>query len=192
MKLRRKDAMISAGKRMYASGLVAGTLGSIGSRLSENEIVITRKGSRLGSLCEDDLIVLNGEGIAQDEKRKSLSDDTAIHYQVLKTQNECQAVIRVYSPYAVALAHRGKKGVEKAMPHLENLGGVAFVPYYRPRTAGLAGAVSSAMRENHVVIIEQQGPVVMGTDLDDAIDRAEALEACCKIAFILSSGNGSE
>jgi len=190
VRAKERAEILAAGRRMYEAGLVTGSLGSMGIRLSSGEIVITTKGSRLGFLSEEDLLVMNGSFPANQASGKLPDEDAGILYQVLKNQPDAGAVIRVHSPYSTVLAHRGRKHIEKAEPLLAHLGGVAFVPYYRPGTAGLAGAVADAMRGNCVAIIERQGCVVRGIDLSDAVDRAEALEASAKVIYLLSSNNG--
>ncbi len=175
---------------MYEAGLVTGALGSIGMRASTGEFIVTAEGSRLGFLEDADMLVMNGCGLPAVPKSKRPGRDTGILSAVLSAQPGAGAVLRVHSPYTTVLAHGGRKRVEESMSFMEGLGGVAFVPYYRPGTAGLAGAVADAMRADQVVIIERQGAVVRGRDLGDAIDRAEALEAGAQVVFLLSGGRG--
>jgi len=133
---------------------------------------------------------MNGSGPAGRNGR-SVGRETGIIRAVLASQPEAGAVIKVNAPYTTALSHKGRKAIEKSSALLADLGGVAFVPYYRPGTAGLAGAVAEAACSNRVAFIEGQGAVVWGSDIEDAIDQAEALEAAARVVFILSSSNGS-
>lgn len=190
MKPKDLKKLVNAGHRMYESGLVTGALGSIGVRLPSGEISVTVEGSRVGFLGASDLIVLNGQKIPERGHPGAPDRDAGIFRAVLASQPEAGTVIRVYSPYATALAFRGRKLVDVCADILGDLGGVAFVPFYRPGTTGLAGAVAGVMRENRIAIIENQGPVVWGTDIDDAVDRAEALEAAAKVIFLLGRDNG--
>lgn len=190
MKGKERERLIAGGRRMYEAGLVTGALGSIGMKASTGEFVVTADGSRLGFLEDADMLVLNGNGLPAGPKSKHPGLDTGILSAVLAAQPEAGSVIRVNSPYTTALSHRGRRRFEQSLKFMEGLGGVAFIPYYRPGTAGLAGAVADALRTDHVAIIERQGAVVRGRDLSDAIDRAEALEAAAKVVFLLASGNG--
>jgi 3-dehydro-4-phosphotetronate decarboxylase len=181
------DRLVAAGKRMYESGLVTGALGAIGARMPDGSVVVTADGSRLGFLLENDLVVMNGT-VASGKEGRRLGKDAGIIRAVLAAQPAAGAALRMNSPYATALAHKGRKTLDKYAPLLEDLGGVAFVPYYRPGTAGLAGAVSEVMRSNRIAIIEEQGAIAWGKDVEGAIDEAEALEAAARVIFILNEG----
>lgn len=182
--------LVAAGRRMYEAGLATGAMGAIGIRLTPKAVAVTAAGTRLGFMDSSDLMVINGSSPAIENGRRA-GRETGIIRAVLAAQDEAGAVIRVHSPYTTALAHKGRKTLERSAGLLEELGGVVFVPYYRPGTAGLAGAVSEVLRSNKVALIEGQGAVVWGTDVEDAIDEAEALEAAARVIFILESSNGS-
>lgn len=59
------------------------------------------------------------------------------------------------------------------------------MPFYSPGAGSLAGAVAETLKTHRVAMIEGQGCVVWGEDIDDAVDCAEALEAAAKVIFIL-------
>lgn len=181
---------ISSGRRMYERGLATGALGAAGSRLADGGIALTAAGTRMGFMRPEDLLVLNGAAPSP-ESGRGPGRDGGIIRAVLAAQPGAGAVIRVSSPYATALAHGGRKMLDRRAGLLEELGGVSFVPFYRPGTAGLAGAVAEVMRADAVALIEGQGAVVRGTDLSDAIDTAEALEAAARVIFILEGSGGS-
>lgn len=182
--------LVAACRRMYEGGLVTGNLGAVGVRISSGEIMVSSTGSRLGFLEGTDLLLMNGVRPKPGAVRKPCRD-SGIFRAVLEVRGEAGSVIRVQPPYATALSHRGRKALERSRGLLEELGGVEFVPYYRPGTAGLSGAVAEALRHNRIAMIEGQGPVVLGTDIEDAVDRAEALEAAAKVIFLLNGNNGA-
>jgi len=191
MKVDERERVRAAGRRMYEGGLVAGTLGAIGIRVSSGNVVVTARGARLGFIEPPDLVALGENGLPRPGGGAEPGRDAGLLFSVLSAQPEAGSVVRVQSPYATALAHRGRRVLEKSMPLLEHLGGVAFVPHYRPGTAGLAGAVAEALRGNRVAIVEGQGPVLWGSDIDEAVDSAEALEAAAKVIHLLNGSNGA-
>lgn len=182
--------MVFAGRRMYDSGLVTGALGSIGVRLANGQIVVTAAGARIGFLETEQFLLLDEYGKHKGGE-ELMGQEAGMLFAALSAVPQTGAVIRVHPPYTTALAHQGRRRVEKAEALMEHLGGVAFVPYYRPGTSGLAGAVEDALRQSQVAIIESQGPVVRGADIDEAVDRAEALETAAKVVFLLGNGNGN-
>ncbi len=183
--------LTAACRRMYEGGLVTGALGAVGVRISSGDVMVSREGSRLGFLQDTDMVLMNGVRSQPDGKRESYTRDAGIFKAVLAVQKEAGSVIRIQSPYATALAHRGRKALEKSQGLMEDLGGVVFVPFYRPGTAGLAGAVAEVLRDNRIAIVEGQGPVLWGIDIEDAVDQAEALEAAAKVIFLLNGSNGA-
>ncbi len=182
------ERLRAAGRRMYAGGLSTGTMGAIGMRLGDGTVAVTAAGARLGFIDGGDLIVLDGNRRPVSSNGREPCADAGVLAAALEAQPEAGSIVRACSPYATALAHRGRRLLEESETLLEGLGGVAFVPYYRPGTAGLAGAVADALRDNRVAVVEAQGPVVWGTDVDDAVDLAEALEAAARVIFILDGG----
>jgi len=188
MKPKERDRIVKAARRMYEGGLVAGTLGSIGVRTSSGAVAVTAVGSRLGFLQASDMVTLDDRGLASADASRPPGSDSGMFFAVLSAQPSAGSVIRCYSPYATALAHKGFSALESSPGLFEHLGGVTCVPHYRPGTAGLAGAVAEALRESRVAIVEGQGPVIWGRDVDDAVDHAEALEAAAKVALLLQGG----
>ncbi|HEY5526392.1 MAG TPA: class II aldolase/adducin family protein [Candidatus Anoxymicrobiaceae bacterium] len=184
------EKLVAAGRRMYEGGLATGATGAMGVRLADGGVAVTAAGTRIGFLARADLLVMNGSGPNLSNGRKP-GKEAGIIRAVLGAQAEAGSVVKVNSPYATALAHKGPRVLERSSELLEDLGGVAYVPYFRPGTAGLAGAVAEAMRSNRVAIIEGQGAIVSGSDIDDAIDRAESLEAAARVIFILIGSNGA-
>ena len=191
MKPGEQRGLTAACRRMYESGLVTGALGAVGIKTSSGDVMVSRAGSRLGFLQDTDMILMNGVRPQPDGKREGYTRDAGIFKAVLAVRKEAGSVIRIQSPYATALAHKGRKALEKSQGLMEELGGVVFVPFYRPGTAGLAGAVAEALRDNRIAIVEGQGPVVWGFDIEDAVDQAEALEADAKVIFLLNGSNGA-
>jgi ribulose-5-phosphate 4-epimerase/fuculose-1-phosphate aldolase len=182
------ERIISAGRRLYRAGLVTGARGAMGVRLCSGEVVVTRAGSRLGFLSASDMLIMNGNRMPAVASKEEAAVDASLMAAVLEARPEAGSVVRVESPYATALSHRGRLSLERSKDKLENLGSVVFVPFYRPGTAGLAGAVATALRDSDIAMVECQGPVLWGKDAEDAVDRAEALEAAAKVVFILGDG----
>jgi ribulose-5-phosphate 4-epimerase/fuculose-1-phosphate aldolase len=183
------EQLKAAGRRMYQGGLTTGTLGAIGVRLPQGNVAVTAAGTRLGFLDGKDFIALDGNRMPVRENGRAPVMDAGVLAAVLDARPEAGSVVRVHSPYATAIAHSGRQVLEGSKELLEQIGGVAFIPYWRTGAAGLAGTVAQALKTNRVAIIEGQGPVIWGTDIDDAVDYAEALEAVAKVIFILT-GNG--
>ena len=178
------ERLKAGGRRMYEAGLTTGTLGSIGVRLSGGAIAVTAVGTHIGSLDSHDFLVLNSNQLPVRQNGRAPVMDAKMLAAALEAQPAAGTVIRVHSPYTTALARTGHTLLEESSEVLEDVGGVGFVPYCKPGTAGLASAVAKALQTHRVAMIEGQGCVVWGEDIDDAVDCAEALEAAAKVIFI--------
>lgn len=181
--------LAAAGRRLHAGGMVPGTMGVAGIRLHSGAIAVSAEGSRLSDLDRTDIVLLDDKGRSVSGSQIATRDSWLLH-AVLNARPEAGCVIRVHAPYTTVLSHRGRKFLERWNETLEHIDGIAFVPYYRPGTAGLAGAVAESLRENRVTLIEKQGAVVWGVDPDEAADTAEMMEAAARLIFLLASQNG--
>jgi ribulose-5-phosphate 4-epimerase/fuculose-1-phosphate aldolase len=179
------ERLKAAGRRMYQAGLTTGTLGSIGVRLSGGAIAVTAVGTHIGSLDSHDFLVLDSNHLPVRQNGRAPVMDAKMLAAALEAQPAAGSVIRVHSPYTTALSHKGNALLEESRDMLEGVGGVEFVPYRLTGAKGLASAVAEALKTNKVAMIEGQGCVVWGEDIDDAVDCAEALEAAAKVIFIL-------
>jgi len=179
------ERLRAAGRRMYEVGLATGTMGSIGVRLSGGYFAVTAVGTRLGFLGVSDLLVLSDHRQPIRRNGRVPVMDAGVLAAVLDAQPEAGTVIRVHSPYATALAHKGRGFIEGRADHLEPIGGVVFVPCSAGGSDGIERAVAKALKEHRAALVEGQGPVVWGKDIDDAVDHAEALEAAARVIFIL-------
>lgn len=183
---REFERLKAAGRRMYEGGLVTGTSGAIGVRLPGGGVAVTAAGTRLGFMEPADILELGPNRAPVSPNGRKPAADAGTLAAVMGSQERAGSVIRSCSPYATALAHGGRRLVEEVAGLLEDSrGGVVLVPYYHPGTAGLAGAVAEVLRGGRVAVIESQGPVLWGTDVDDAVDLAEELEAAARVIFIL-------
>jgi ribulose-5-phosphate 4-epimerase/fuculose-1-phosphate aldolase len=179
------ERLRAAGRRMYEGGLTTGTMGSMGIRLSGGYVAVTAAGTRLGFLGVSDLLVLTDNQLPVRKNGRVPVMDASVLAAALKAQPQAGTVIRVHSPYATALAHKGRGFLEQGAEHLECIGGVDYIPYRIEGGEGLAGAVAKALREHRAALVEGQGPFIWGKDIDDAVDHAEALEAAARVMFIL-------
>ena len=179
------ERLKAAGRRMYEGGLTTGTMGSMGIRLSGGYVAVTAAGTRLGFLSVSDLLVLSDRQMPVRKNGRVPVMDAAVLAAVLEAQPAAGTVIRVHSPYATALAHKGRVFIEHGAEHLECIGGVEYIPLRIESDDGLAGAVAKALSEHRAVLVECQGPFIWGKDIDDAVDHAEALEAAARVMFIL-------
>jgi len=115
--------IIAVGRRLDARGLAAATSGNYSLRVSDDRIAITVSGSHKGRLRAADVMLVDGDGCALDERTPSA--ETPLHMQLYRLYPRVQAVLHVHSVAAVALTsglpeitHLALQGYEmlKALP----------------------------------------------------------------------------
>lgn len=179
--------IIECGRRVYASGLVAGNDGNISVRLDENRVLMTPTGQSKGELTGEDLVVLDMQGQVLQGRRKPTSE-WELHLQVYANDGRQRGVLHAHSPFAAAFAAAGE-----ALPAdcrlaevTECLGEIPLLPYAAPGSRELASGVgrAAAAQKYNGALLESHGPVLWGESLTQALYRLEELELACKIEWL--------
>ncbi len=182
------ERIIWAGRNLHAAGLAPGSLNSLGMRLFPDGAAVTAKGSNFGFLSHEDILYVDGKGKVKAPAGKEPCEDIGIIRAVFRERAEVDFVLKCRAPHMAALSCKGRSFIEEARWLLGEVGTVGFVPYYRPGTAGLAGAVGHALRVADVVFIEKQGAVICARDELNLVSLADSIESSAKTLFILNAG----
>lgn len=179
------EALIAAGARLAAGGLIVATEGNLSIRLGPYVIAITPAGRRKDELTPGDIVVVAIEP-EHDEARRAVrpSSDLAIHRAVYAARPDVTAVAHAHLPASLALTTAGVvpdpailPETALALPHLP------FVPFQEPGSAALASAVGEALAGSWAagaVLLERHGAVAVGRTIDEAVDRLETVELLCR------------
>ena len=189
----RRAAIVAAGRRLGARGLIAAGEGNLSIRLGE-DLLITPSGRRKDELSPSDLLVvpLRGAGPAAGSGSRRPSSDIAIHRAIYVARPDALAVVHAHLPAAMALTLAGEVPDPAVLPETALL--LPRVPFVRFAAAGsdeLAAAIAEALAEPPeplpgVALLERHGAVAVGSQvdeagsLDQAIDRLELLEVLCR------------
>lgn len=182
-----RQAILEAGRLCYSVGLTPANAGDISARAGEDKIVITPAGLCLGRLEIDDLLVvdLDGKLLKADHKRKRQPpSDLLLHLEFYRQRPEVRAVIQAQPTYAVALSVAEIAFPTDVLPAmLEQLGPVPSVRFTLPG-ADSAEAVHPLVAEHNALLLRNRSAITVGTDLDEAMNRLEWLEAVAKIMVV--------
>ena len=191
---RRRAAIVAAGRRLGARGLIFAGEGNLSIRIGA-DLLITPSGRRKDELALDDLVVvrLRGAGPANSRgSRPRPSSDLAIHRAVYAARPDVQAVVHAHLPAAMALTLAGEVPDPAALPETALLlPRVPFVPFAAAGSDELAAAIAKALMEPPeplpgAALLERHGAVAVGAAadpvaaLDQAVDRLELLEVLCR------------
>jgi ribulose-5-phosphate 4-epimerase/fuculose-1-phosphate aldolase len=191
---RRRAAIVAAGRRLGARGLIAAGEGNLSIRLGE-DLLITPSGRRKDELASGDLVVVPLSGAGQAAARGSRlrpSSDVAIHRAVYAARPDVLALVHAHLPAAMALTLAGEVPDPAVLPETALLlPRVPFVPFAGAGSDELAAAIAKALAEPPeplpgAALLERHGAVAVGSQVDEigslgeAIDRLELLEVLCR------------
>jgi methylthioribulose-1-phosphate dehydratase len=95
------EAIIASGRRLDARGLAPATSGNYSVRLGDGRIAVTVSGRHKGRLARDDIMLVDGDGVALEAKKPSA--ETALHTVVYRLYPQVNAVLHVHSVPVVTL-----------------------------------------------------------------------------------------
>jgi ribulose-5-phosphate 4-epimerase/fuculose-1-phosphate aldolase len=203
---RLRAALVAAGRRLRASGLIAAGEGNLSIRLPGERLLVTPTGRRKDELAADDLVVVDMAAGASGVSASGLrpTSDLAIHRAVLASRRDAGAVAHAHLPATMALTLAGEAPDPKALPETALfLPRLSVLPFGEPGSNDLARRVAAALVEPPepypgAVILERHGAVAVGdatasaglasawpteraiAALNQAVDRLELIEVLAR------------
>lgn len=180
------EALIQVGHHAYQRGWVPATSGNFSVRLSDDEAAITVSGAHKGQLTAEDIVRVNLEGRALEEKRPSA--ETLLHTQLYRSNSGIHAVLHTHSVNATVLSRLASDQlvlheleVLKAFSGVDTHESMVTVPIFSndqniPRLATL---VASYMEYHDPVpgyLIAGHGLYTWGGSVAEAMRHLEAFE----------------
>jgi L-fuculose-phosphate aldolase len=191
---RLRTAIVAAGRRMGARGLIAAGEGNLSVRLEDGRLLVTPSGRRKDELQPADLLVVgadpSGRRIDAGPGRRPTSD-LAIHRAVLAARPDVVAVVHAHPPATLALTLAGGRADPDALPETALLlPRLPFVAFGKPGSDELAARIAAALTEPPspgpgAALLERHGAVAVGSGdpeaaLAEAVDRLELVEVLCR------------
>ncbi len=182
----RAGELITAGKTMYNMGLVPATSGNFSARLADGTIAITVSGRHKGQLMLDDIMRVDINGKAVDQRRPSA--ETGLHTQIYQRFADVGAVLHPHAMSAVLLSRLQTDFVRlenyellKAFPGVTTHATSMEVPIFDnsqdiPRLAAQVNTYMDANDNNFGYIIRGHGFYTWGATVTDALRQVEALD----------------
>jgi len=186
----QRNALVQAGRRLRAAGLVLATEGNLSTRLGEDRILVSPAGRRKDELDAGDLVVVS---LAEDDRESRPSgrpsSDLAIHRAIYEARGELRAIAHAHPPAALALTLAGELPDPSSLPETALLlPRLPFVPFAPPGSERLAAAIASAFGSPDdiaglpgAVLLERHGAVAVGETIDEAVDRLELVDLLCRV-----------
>lgn len=169
------------GRDIFLSGLTTSHGGNMSLRDCDR-IVITRRGSMLGRLTDDDLIETDMVPCAADER---CSREIIVH-RAIYAATDARAIVHAHPPHTVA---RSCARDTIAPADSEGLYVLGEVPVLSAATtiasAEAAGVLAEALRTAPVAVLRTHGPFAKGATLEEAFMHVSVLEASAAILDLL-------
>lgn len=187
-------ALLAAGRRLGARGLIAGAEGNLSVRLDGERLLITPTGVRKDELSEDDLVVVPLGATGGDGRGpRRPSSDVAIHRAIYEARPDVAAVVHAHLPASMALTAAGERPDPSLLPETAMLlPRLPLVPFAPMGSAALAGLVADALTDGvpppDAVVLERHGAVAVGGGppadpgaVTAALDRIELVDVLSRV-----------
>lgn len=174
----------TVGRNLFTRGLVASHTGNLSIRMGDN-LIITRRGSLLGSLEEQDLIET---GIYRNDRATPLaSTELAVHREIYR-MTSALAIVHAHPPHAIALSLREKEIVPRTSEGKGVMGRVPVLGWgMEVKPGALADIIAEGLRDRRVVMVHGHGSFATGQLLDEACNYTTVLEENCQVNCLLKS-----
>lgn len=161
-------ALVKSGQRLAAEGLVARSWGNLSLRLDNRTMAITPSGIPYSDLREDMIVAVDIESGEWTGSWKP-SGERSLHRAIYAKRPSVQAIVHTHQNAASACA-AARIGLKASW------GEVPCAAYALPSTKALAKATIAALGDRQAVLLANHGAFILGTDMDEAFERAKELE----------------
>jgi ribulose-5-phosphate 4-epimerase/fuculose-1-phosphate aldolase len=177
-------AFVHACHKVAGYGLVSCSSGNLSWRVEPDTALLSASGSWLAELTAEQVAACEIEsGCCVNGKVPTC--ESVFHLGILKNRPEMNVVLHFQSPYATTLAcgEPEKLDFNVIFEVPVNIGTPAIVPCLLPGSEALAQATIEALSDpqTHIAMLKNHGLVSVGTDFNDAIQKAVFFELACRI-----------
>ncbi len=174
----------TVGRDLFNRGLITSSNGNLSIRLGDR-IIVTRRGCRLGSIQEQDLIET---GISKNDRATPLASmELPVHRAIYRT-TPALAVVHAHAPHTIALSLAENGIVPNTAESLATLGRVPVVGRdMEVKPGGLADMIAVALKKHRAAMVYGHGSFAAGQLLDEAYNYTATLEESCQIFCLLKS-----
>jgi ribulose-5-phosphate 4-epimerase/fuculose-1-phosphate aldolase len=192
--LEAAEAIVRAGARLGARGLIVAAEGNLSIRLGD-QLLVTPSGRRKDELSVEDLLLVpldpdpavSAEAGYGKGAGPRPSSDIAVHRAVYRARPDIRAVAHAHLAASLGLTIAGERPSPDDLPETRLLlPRLPFVPLQPMGSPEIAAAVAAALTEGPepfatAVLQERHGAVTVGLTLESAVDRLELVDLLCRV-----------
>lgn len=180
-----KEMIVEAGRKMYNTGLVAGTSGNISMRNPDKEdsFFITPSSMAYDQIQEHDIVEINSKGEPYIKGLRP-SSEWQMHVCVYERFKKYNAIIHTHSTFATSFAVTHEDIPLILIEMRPYLGGDLHVAPYRPAgSKELGEVILPYLEDRNSCLLANHGTISCGETLEDAFMAAEYVEDAAKIYY---------
>jgi L-fuculose-phosphate aldolase len=179
-----RAALAAGSETIGTSGMVVGSAGNLSVR-RDDRVLITPGGvllDRVDPTTLVDVALADGAVHASHAADSTPSSESALHRAIYQ-QTNAGAIVHTHSHYATVLST-----LVDVVPPIHYViaafgGPVRVARYETFGTGDLAGAVVEALAGRSAALMANHGAVVLGGDIDSAVNAARQLEWLCSVYY---------
>jgi L-ribulose-5-phosphate 4-epimerase len=190
-----KESVYKANLNIVESGLVIHTWGNVSGRDFESGLIVIKpSGVSYLSMKPEDMVVIDAEGIVVEGNFKP-STDAPTHLILYKTYGELGGVVHTHSTFATSWAQAGRAIPAFGTTHADHFYGevpctrllteLETENEYEVNTGKIIIETLASVNPLIIpsVLVNCHGPFCWGTDAENAVYNAIALEEIARMAF---------
>ncbi len=178
--LHPREQIVRTMNRIYNNKMTTLSGGNLSIMDHNGDIWITPAGIDKGKLIPNDIMCIktNGDIIGQHKP----SSEFPFHISIYERRPDIKAIIHAHPPALVSFSIVRSIPDTNIIPQAKRVcGKVGYAPYALPGSNKLGDNIAEAFEEgDNVVLLENHGVAVGGTDLLNAFHRLETLEFCAR------------
>jgi len=185
-----RERVCLLGRSLFDRGYAVGGAGNLSARLSDGGFLVTPTGSCLGRLEPETLACVGADNAPKAGPKPS--KEFAFHHALYAARPQAGAVVHLHSTYLTALSCLRGLDTDNAIRaftpyYVMRVGALPVVPYFKPGSPEIGRALAALARKSaaNAFLLASHGAVVLGRDIEDAVDNAEELEETAKLVFLL-------
>ena len=179
-----REEIVRIGRMLYEREYIGATEGNLSARVDEHTILCTPSGFCKGTLCADDLVLLDPTDAGSSAWR-SVSSEIGMHLLIYRMRPDVGGVVHAHPVTATGFAVAGIALDKPIIAELVvTLGSVPLAPYGTPGTDELADALRPLVPHHDALLMANHGVVTYGRDLVRAFRNMELVEHVAKIALV--------
>lgn len=186
------ERLVALCRSLFERGYSVGGAGNVSVRDAAGGFLVTPTGSSLGRLTVEALAVVGADGVPMPGPKPS--KEFAFHRALYEVRPEAGAIVHLHSTWLTALSCLKDLPQDNALRpftpyYVMRIGAMPVIPYSRPGSAQIGEDLARAARGStaQAFLLASHGVVVLGRDIDDAVNNAEELEETAKLHFILKN-----